>query len=143
MQQPSTQKIAIIGLFIILSLFILLHLSILIGLVPYQMVWGGRLTSYKQMLTFESISLFINVLMLLLVAIYAGNIKWPVSPKSLKAVLWVMAALFVLNTMGNYSSTNTFEKLVFAPITFLLALFCMRLAIAQPFVVQKPSPQTF
>jgi hypothetical protein len=138
MPQPSTQKIAIIGLFFILSLFILLHLFILIGLVPYQMVWGGRLTDYSQMLTYESISLIANVLMLVVVCIYAGIIKWAVSPKILKAALWVMAALFVVNTLGNFASTNTLEKLVFAPITFLLSLFCLRLAVAQPYVAQKP-----
>jgi len=89
------------------------------------------------MLTFESISLLANLLMLAVVGIYAGVIKMVVSPNILKVAFWVMAGLFVLNTLGNFASTNEFEHLVFTPVTFLLALFCMRLAVGSMPVRQK------
>lgn len=41
-------NIAQVGLLILLSMFLVLHFIILIKLIPYNLVWGGRLKSDKE-----------------------------------------------------------------------------------------------
>jgi hypothetical protein len=52
------------------------------------------------------------------------------SPVAEKIGLWLMFALFLLNTVGNLLSKNRYEKLIFTPITLLSAVFCLILAWA-------------
>ncbi|MCW3094368.1 MAG: hypothetical protein JWP81_5437, partial [Ferruginibacter sp.] len=42
-------SIAQLALLILLSLFLVLHFIIIIKLMPYNLVWGGRLKSDKEM----------------------------------------------------------------------------------------------
>lgn len=118
------------GLLIILSLMIIFHVLVLTGLIPFEIVWGGRLKTQGEMLKFEAASIFINLVMLGLVSLKAGLLKAPVSPFFIRVSLWAMFGLFLMNMLGNLASLNTFEKLVFTPLTLLLALFSLRLALS-------------
>jgi hypothetical protein len=40
-----------------------------------------------------------------------------------------MFVLFAINTVGNIFSNNELERLIFTPLTLLLAVFSLRLAI--------------
>ncbi|MCX2740198.1 hypothetical protein [Pontibacter anaerobius] len=128
MSNATTTRIATFGMLIILSLFVLFHLLILTGIVPFEAVWGGRLKDRSQMLSFESVSIIINLVMLAIVSINAGALKVSISNKVIKAALWVMFALFILNTAGNALSNNKLEKLLFTPVTMALALGSLVLA---------------
>ncbi len=66
--------------------------------------------------------------MLQIVLIRAGYFKLKINPVIIKIALWIMAFLFLLNTIGNLFSENDFEKLAFTPLTLILAIFCIRLA---------------
>lgn len=101
----------------------------LTGVVPYTIVWGSRLTSTEEMIRFEVFSLLINGIMVTVVLIAAGYIQAKVNRSLLRFMLWAMAVLFFLNTIGNILSTNRLETIIFTPLTFLLALLCMRLAV--------------
>jgi hypothetical protein len=131
-----TQKLATNGLLGLLSLFILFHLFIITGVIPFEIVWGGRLKNYSQMLSFEAISITANVIMLAVVSINAGILKVKINRAIIKAVFWAMFILFLLNTLGNLLSLNQLEKVLFTPVTLLLSLFSLRLAISkQPKIV--------
>ncbi len=130
MKKLITERFAINGLFLILTLFVLFHLLILFGIVPYERVWGGRLKNQAQMRSFETVSIIINLIMLATVAIKAGFLKVRLPQMIIKIVFWAMFVLFFFNTIGNVLSINAFEKIVFTPITLLLALFSLRTAIA-------------
>jgi len=43
--------------------------------------------------------------------------------------VWLIFAYLLLNTLGNLASGISLEKLLFAPITIILALCALRLAI--------------
>lgn len=107
------------------------HLLIIGGVIPYNVVWGGLLRSEGEMLQFEAISIFVNLLFLLVVAVHAEIIKIRLHPLVLRIALWVMCILFFLNTIGNLLSANKFEQLVFTPVTLVLALCCLRLVLAK------------
>ncbi len=67
--------------------------------------------------------------MLLVVGVYAKIIKVRINQTLLKVLLWLMFAMFALNTIGNLLSKNLTEALIFTPLTLLLALFSFRLAV--------------
>ena len=131
------ERVAANGIVLLLLLVVIFHGCIMLGIIPYEMVWGGRLQSQSQMLLFEAVSIILNLLMLTLIAIKAGYLKININQTFLRAALWFMAALFTLNTLGNLFSVNELEKMIFTPLTFLLAVFCFRLAISK-----KSEPQT-
>jgi hypothetical protein len=127
----DTTRIATIVLMIILSLVVIFHLLVLLQVVPFEVVWGGRLQDPAQMLLFETISIAVNLIMLGVVAIKAGILKVKVKQTIIKIALWTMCGVFLLNTVGNLFSNNEMEKLIFTPITLLLSLFTLRLAVSK------------
>lgn len=129
MKRHITEKFAINALLIIFSLMILFHVLVLISVIPFELVWGGRLQSEQQMIPFEIVSIMLNGIMLAVVAIYADLLKVNINKNVIKVALWCMAGLFLLNTIGNSLSINSREKFFFTPLTLLLTLFSWRLAI--------------
>ena len=128
MKNIISEKLAINGILIILTLVVLFHLSVLIGIFPPEIVWGGRISDRSELVKMEIISILINLVMLQIVMVRAGYFKLKINPMIIKIALWAMTLLFLLNTIGNLFSTNSFEKITFTPLTFLLAVFCIRLA---------------
>jgi hypothetical protein len=124
------ESIAQTGLLILLSLFLLLHFLILIKIIPYSVVWGGRLTSKRGMYRFEIFSILVNALFLIVVLVQARYMAIPISDKIVTYALWLMAALFLLNTLGNAVSKNKVEQSLFTPLTILLAMFSILLALS-------------
>lgn len=122
---------AAIALIIALSLLIIFHFLILIKIVPYQVIWGGRIENQTQLLRFEIFSVGINLVMILFVSVKAGFLKILINQKVLRIILWIMFALFVLNTIGNLLSINKFEKIVFTPFTIILSFLSLRLAMSK------------
>jgi hypothetical protein len=126
-----TERFALNGLFTILSLFVLFHLLVILNIIPFGLVWGGKIKDRSQMLTFETVSIIVNILMLAVVGIRAGYLKIAINQTVVRVILWIMFALFVLNTVGNLLSHNSFEKLVFTPVTLILAIFSLRVAVVK------------
>ncbi len=116
---------------IVLSLATIFHLLVISGIIPFEIVWGGRLNDQSQMLIFETVSIAINLIMSSVIGIEGGFLKWNVNKKIIQIALWVMFGIFFVNTIGNCFSNNEFEKLVFTPLTMISAIFCLRLAITK------------
>ncbi|MEI6950774.1 hypothetical protein V9K67_26565 [Paraflavisolibacter sp. H34] len=129
MKKMISESFARNGLLVLFSLFCLFHLLVLLGVIPFDIVWGGRLTNRQEMLQMESVSLLLNLLMLAVVAVRAGRLPVRIPAKVITVILWLMVGLFALNTLGNLFSLNGFERAVFTPVTLLLSLFCLRLAL--------------
>jgi hypothetical protein len=131
MENYFTQKMASWGLLFLLTLNLAFHLLVITGIIPFEIVWGGRLNNSSDMVKFETVSIVLNAMMLFVVAIHSGFFRVKLRHISVKFALWMMFVLFILNTVGNLFSVNSFEKMVFTPVTFLLAVFCFRLAIGK------------
>ncbi|WP_400193762.1 hypothetical protein [Hymenobacter sp. B81] len=123
------ERLALRALLLILSLVVGFHLLILLGIIPYSIVWGGRLQSPEQMYRFETVSIALNLLMLAVVAARAGWLPLRLNPKILATALAVMCGLFAANTVGNLFSTNGFERAFFTPLTLVLAVLSYRAAL--------------
>ena len=119
---------ALQGSLLIFTLLIIYHFLILMKVIPYEATWGGRLESDEQMIKYEAFSLLLNTLFLLIVLIKKGSLKLVSNKRLVNTLLWLMAILFALNTIGNLLSSNNLETIVFTPITLLLTVFCIRMA---------------
>tara|TARA_B100001245_G_C22863461_1_gene415235 strand:+ start:342 stop:839 length:498 start_codon:yes stop_codon:yes gene_type:complete len=118
----NISRITELILIAIFSLLIIFHILIITSVIPYDIVWGSRLSSVNEMIVFEAVSLGLNVVFLGVILMHSQIIK-PILPnKVIKGLLWAMMALFILNTLGNLTSDNAFEKIVFTPVTILLSL---------------------
>jgi len=111
----------------ILAAIIIFHLLIATGIVSYEIVWGGRIENPDQMIVMETISILVNLLMLVIIGLRARFLEWKVSKKVIRIGLWVMVIIFSLNTIGNLLAETMLEKAIFTPLTILLALMSYRL----------------
>lgn len=111
-----------------LSAVLIFHMLILAQIIPFEIVWGGRLKDVEEMRKFEIISIIANLFMLLIIGIRARKIPFQLSPKMLQIIIGAMGLLFLLNTLGNLFSENNFERYFFSPITLILSLCCFRIA---------------
>ena len=116
----------LLAIFIILVIF---HILVVVGVIPYDMVWGGRMENAAQMRQFEIISIIINLLVILVVTMRGGYIRSLLSRKLITVLLWIFVVLFSMNTVGNLLSRNSLEIIIFTPVTLVSALLCYRLAI--------------
>lgn len=123
--------IVTVVLLVLFSLLVIFHLLILVRIIPFDAIWGGKLKDVSQMRLFESVSVIISLMMMAVIAINAGIIKFKIHPVVIKAALWAMVILFALNTIGNFTSENQFEKNVFTPTTLLLSVLCFLLIITK------------
>lgn len=117
------------GLIALLSSSVVFHIFVISSIVPYEIVWGGKINSKEQMYPFELVSILINLLMLAIVLIKVEIFKAKANMKFINYAIWTIFAIFMLNTVGNIFSENSFEKAVFTPVTFIASLFSLRLVL--------------
>lgn len=117
-----------IVLLVLFTLIVIFHFLVIFGIVPFQNVWGGRLKTHEEMLKFETASVVINLIFILVIMVKSGFWKLKTSPKIITIILWTMTFLFALNTIGNLFAVNNLEKYIATPITFLLSILCFILA---------------
>jgi len=114
---------------ILLTLVLCYHLLILAELIPYQVAWGGRLETKSQMYVFEAISIAVNSIIISVILIKDGYIQTKISTQTINILLWILTAIFILNTIGNLLSNNFLEIIIFTPLTFVSTILCYRMAI--------------
>lgn len=108
---------------------LLMHVLILLKIMPYHFTWGGQLKSERDVIIFESISIVIQMLFLSIIAAKAGYIFKGKFQRTVNAGIWILFGIMVLNTIGNLVSASSLEIIVMTPITSVLALLVLRLAI--------------
>lgn len=114
----NTKKIASTALITMIAAIIIFHFLILIKQIPYTIAWGGRLENDAQMYVFETISIIINLLIILVLMLKSNFIKNSFSAKYINGILCFFMLLFALNTIGNILAKTDFEK-YFAILTFI------------------------
>ncbi len=110
----------------------LMQVLIALGVIPITMAWGGRqsqLTDSLQIASLVSASLLLVFAYIIRRrASLAGN-----TPPStiIKVLAWLITAFMVLNTLGNLTSLSLNEKLLFTPMTLVLAVACFVVSISE------------
>lgn len=117
-----------ISLLILFTFIVIFHFLVIFGVLPFQNVWGGRLKTHEEMLKFETASVVINLIFIVVVSVKSRYLNLNISPKIITFLLWIMTFLFFLNTIGNLFAVNNLEKYIATPITLLLGILCFILA---------------
>lgn len=124
-------RVAATTMSLLLAALFLLHILVLLGVLPYELFWGGRINGHEQMQVMESVSLLITALMYTAVAAKAG--KFDLSrflPRCyIDLGLWLMVVMLLLNTLGNLSAHSGLETLIFTPLSLLAVLLTIRIAL--------------
>lgn len=120
---------AINALILLLSLVIVFHILVISGIIPFEIVWGGRLTDSSELPLYESISISLNLLMLFMVLTKAGYLRIRMKENIYRIFFGLMCLLFLVNTIGNIFSKNDLERMIFTPFTLILTVLFLRLAI--------------
>ncbi len=128
MKKRYSEKIQISIFLFLLIVVIVFHSFVLLEIIPFDIVWGGKLKNQSEMISLERISLFITILMLMVGLLRAKIITFGNHPVKISVMLYTMSILFGLNSIGNLLADTNFEKFIFTPITLLLALLSWQLA---------------
>lgn len=120
-----TQKYAVNIMIGLLILIILFHISVVIQMVPYSIVWAGKLKTLEDMYIFESVSIGINVLLIVILSLKINYIKNSISPKIMNGILWVFFVIFALNTIGNLFASSLVERIGWTLWTLLFSILLL------------------
>ena len=105
------------------------HVLVLLRVIPFTIVWGGRLKTLRDMYRFEAGSITVNIVLIMLLLSCAKYIGCPFSTGTIRIIYGCIAALFFLNTLGNLFSKSKLEKLIFTPVTLLIAVCAIIAAV--------------
>ena len=119
------------SLLALLSAIMLFHVLVIINVIPYEIIWGGRIRNRRELINLELISIIVNAIMIFVVLIRTGMVGFSISVRWMRLLFWMMSAFFLLNTLGNFVSLNQLEKFIFTPITLFLSFCSLRLALAK------------
>ncbi len=122
-------NVAINMLLLLVILILLFHFLVLLLVIPYNIVWAGKINTVQEMYVFESISIVINTLLLFIILIKSGRLKVHVSMSLMQIILWIFVFVFALNTLGNLTSKTNLEKFTATPLTLILSVLFLRVAI--------------
>ncbi|MCM3600959.1 hypothetical protein M3175_09465 [Robertmurraya korlensis] len=129
MKKIISFKLASTSIITICTLALFMHILILFQVIPYHFVWGGRLNSSTDLYIFETISITVQILFLLVILIKAGYMFKGKFKRVVNIGIWTMFVLMILNTIGNLASSSLFETIIMTPITALLSLFLFRIGM--------------
>lgn len=107
------------------ALFLVFHSFILVGVLPKNIVWGGRLTE-ATFYPLEALAIVLNLLLMLAGFVAARVVSASPAVKLIDKIKWFLFYFVVFNTIGALFSTTTFEMLL-TPVTALYALCLYRL----------------
>ena len=106
----------------LLTAVIVIHLVIIINIIPYEIVWAGKLKSPNEMYVYEGVSLLMIMVVFSTMLLKGKFIKHKVNDKILNGILWFFMLVFALNTVGKLMAESLFEKAVFTPLTLISAI---------------------
>jgi hypothetical protein len=134
-RKNEKNKTKYVNILIVISvLATIFHILILVGVIPYEITWGGRLKTVEEMYVFETISILINSFFISVLLQKAGYIRFFLGKKTVTIILWIFFAIFVLNTMANVFANTNFEK-YFAILTLINSILIW--AINKPTTTQS------
>jgi membrane protease YdiL (CAAX protease family) len=107
------------GIFLLVILF---HVAVLLRLLPYEVVWGGKLQSDEQMYRFEGLSPLLNLLLIGLLLLKRRNLRQGYRQRWLDWTLGGFGVLFALNTVGNLMAESCVEQIAFTALTLVTSV---------------------
>lgn len=98
------------------------HVLVLVGIIPFDVVGGGRIKSKQDMYLLECFALCANFLLIFILLIKGKFIPEYLSIRHVNWLLEIFGFFFMLNTAGNLVSSSSLEQFVFAPLTLVFTV---------------------
>lgn len=117
-------------LLISLGLLLVFHVLVLLKILPPGIIWGGQANT-DNLLTLEITALAVTLFFGFVTAAKAGYIRAGKLAGTVNVLTWIMFAYLLLNTLGNLASGVSAENFLFAPVTLIMALCALRLAVGK------------
>ena len=115
-----------------LGLLAAFHALVLARVLPGSAVWGGQAADNPgNLILLEATGLAVTLLFALVVALKLRALHSCEPRRPIDVGVWVVFGYFLLNTLGNLASVSSVEKAVFTPVSLVLALLALRLAMAK------------
>lgn len=124
-------KVAAVVVIALSASALIFQLFIMAGIIPYDVIWGGRLDSEARMVQFVSVSIAINLFIIFIVAMRGGFIPRYLPARLITIIIWLLVLIFTANTLGNLLAETIIEKVIFTPLTLITALMFYRLATSK------------
>src|SRR5687767_2984264 len=124
-----TGSIATLGFLAVIVLQLLLAL----GILPVTMAWGGSQTVLTPSLRLAHIlSALLITGFAYVIRRRAGLLAYAPRPSRLiKILAWIITGFMTLNTLANFASSSTAEKLVFGSLTLVLVIACLLVSVSK------------
>jgi len=117
---------------VLFVVMIILQLLLAAGILPISMAWGGQQPVLTTGLRLASLaSAAIMAFFAYIIHRRAGLVGSAPPSRAIKIISWLITAFLALNTLANLASSSTGEKILFAPIAFLLAVSCLVVSISK------------
>ena len=113
------------ALLILSSLVLVFHICVLFGLVPQEWVWAGKVQEQKTLLLLESVSIIMNLLLMLVVASKLKLVAAGMNKKVQTVLLWLFVIVFAANTLGNLFAETKVER-TFSGLTLVYVILLAR-----------------
>jgi len=95
---------------VIVSAYSIFHLLIILQIIPFNIVWGGKIESIDTIYVLEGVALVIMVFLGVVIAMKNRIIKPIFTDKTIKRILLIFAFFFMFNTVGNLLAETSIEK---------------------------------
>ena len=115
-------------MFFLLSALMIVHLLILTEVIPYDIVWAGRMNSVEEMRTFETIAISVNTFMLVVLFMKYRQLQRRIRNKVVDMLIWLFAGYFFLNTIGNLFAESKIELIAGTSSTLILSVLSVLIA---------------
>lgn len=115
--------------FAITAIALVYHFLIVTQIVDYKNVWGGQLESLDQMYTFEAFSVVLQLIFAGIIYLKAYTFPTKTIYNIAKTLTFLIAFIFLLNTLGNLNAKEVFERVVFTPLTLISSIVAFRIAL--------------
>ena len=129
MIQKIPFKVAISLFLTLLSLVLIFHFLVILKIIPYTIVWAGKIQTDTQMYQFESLSILINLILFTAILVKGNILRLKINRKIIQVILYLFVVIFALNTVGNLFAKVSLETYIFTPLTFISAFLCLRIAL--------------
>lgn len=111
-----------------LGLLLVFHILALLKIVPADIMWGGQANA-GNIVMLEVVAIVVTLFFGYIIAAKTGYFQVGKFAGAVKVLVWIIFAFLLLNTLGNLASGVSAENFIFAPVTLILALCALRLAV--------------
>lgn len=135
-------KQALNSMLILLTSVILFHVLVLLQIIPYTIVWAGKLENVSEMQSFETVSILINIFLIFVMLFKANYIHNKIPSKFLNGIIWLFVVAFSVNTIGNLFAKSKLEIYIGTSLTFISTILCWRIVCDSQKITNKPTTPT-